>query len=784
MKKILARIRLDNGLRLLAMVMIITISFVVPLSAATYHVDCNHPRASDNNVGTQELPWKTVSKAAATLRPGDTVIVHEGMYREWVHPQRSGTKDAPISYIAASGEEVIITGADIFTAWQRVEDDRPIYKYAPWILYSVINPPEQMEIPGEGLVNPWTWSRSPPDPTGRQEQVVCNGKLLRQVLKMEEMEPGTFVSDIEGGVLYIWLPDSDSPADHMVEVSVRACCFGLKWGERVDYIAVKGFTMRYGHNKDGILNIIGNHWIVEDNTIEWSNVDGIWLRGEGHIIRNNTMRYNGHSGMSCCKGVNCLLEGNKFLYNGIKGYPWVGGCNIFQSRDIVMSDTVAIGNVGPGIWFDGDCRNCTVTRSLCMDNTRWGVYVEISGKGGIKLTNNICVGNGFDDPLARFGFAGIGIDYSEHCVVENNILVGNNAGLAIIMISPPRTPIGQEGEKVSYYTHDNTVRRNIIAFNLDYQLVFHNPGGTPPLDPEKLHLVIDNNLYYGFKDRILVQYGSGWRPESENFTSLADWQGAHSFDHNSIFADPLFVDLERLDLHLKPGSPAFQLGFQPFELNQEWREIPGQIQRPPFIPQGPIMDEGFEHTPVGFRPAGAIVIGEERGASIRVIDEQAATGRHSLKFTDVSDLESDWQPDMHYLTHFTEGVVRLSFDLRLEPGAIAWMEWLDMAGWGTGRRGPKLEVNGAGRLRASGSPLMTVPLGQWFHVEIVCGLGPQSTGFYDLTVTVPGQKPRVFTWLPCVDWNFRLLRQVEFDSPATQRTAFYLDNVKLEAVEE
>ena len=782
------------SLRLLVLTIIVAIAVVVPVSAATYHVACNNPRASDSNVGSQELPWKTISKAAATLKPGDTVIVHEGVYREWVHTQRSGTKDAPISYIAAPGEEVIITGADIFTDWKRVEAGRPIYKYEPWTLDSVVWPPEQENVPGEGFYHPW--GSLAPEPTGRQEQVICDGKLLRHVLKLEAMGPGTFVSDTENDVLYIWLPNSDSPADYTVEVSTRDYCFGTKewdrggWpiapGEGRDYIVVKGFTMRYGRNRsqDGILYAVGNYWIVEDNIMEWSNAEGFYFRGEGHIIRSNTMQYNGEMGMAGMP-VNCLLKGNKLLYNNVKGYPptfGAGGCKIVLARDTVISDTVAIGNIGPGIWFDCDNRNCTITRSLCKDNTRWGIYVEISGKDGIKLTDNVCVGNGFDDPLAPLLLAGIGIDYSEHCVIENNILVGNNAGLAIIMISPPRTPIGLEGKEVSYYTHDNTVRRNIIAFNLDYQLAFHNPGRTPPLDPEELNLIIDDNLYYGTKDRILVQYGSGWRSESESFTRLADWQAGHSFDQNSVSADPLFEDLERLDLHLKPNSPAFQLGFQPFELNPEWRKIPGQVQRPPLIPQGPIMDEGFEHTPVGALPIRAGMILEEEGATVRVTDEQAATGRHSLRFTDVPSSESDWRPQMTYRPHFTEGVVRLGFDLLPEPGAVAWMEWRDMAM--LGKVGPKLEVDEAGQLKANGSPLLTVPLGQWSHVEVVCGLGQQATGFYDLTVTVPGQKPKVFPCLPCGYPKFRLLRRLVLASAATQSTAFYLDNIKLEALNE
>ena len=34
----------------------------------SYHVDQNHPDASDQNPGTESLPWLTISKAAATLK--------------------------------------------------------------------------------------------------------------------------------------------------------------------------------------------------------------------------------------------------------------------------------------------------------------------------------------------------------------------------------------------------------------------------------------------------------------------------------------------------------------------------------------------------------------------------------------------------------------------------------------------------------------------------------------------------------------------------------------------
>ena len=50
-----------------------------------YHVK---PTGSDAACGDAEHPFATISKAAQMASPGDTVIVHEGAYREQVDPKR------------------------------------------------------------------------------------------------------------------------------------------------------------------------------------------------------------------------------------------------------------------------------------------------------------------------------------------------------------------------------------------------------------------------------------------------------------------------------------------------------------------------------------------------------------------------------------------------------------------------------------------------------------------------------------------------------------------------
>ncbi len=77
---------------------------------------------SDRGDGSADAPFRSINRAAQAAVPGDTVVVHEGVYREWVNPPRGGTVDAPITYQAAVGpdgrfEPVTISGAEVITDW-------------------------------------------------------------------------------------------------------------------------------------------------------------------------------------------------------------------------------------------------------------------------------------------------------------------------------------------------------------------------------------------------------------------------------------------------------------------------------------------------------------------------------------------------------------------------------------------------------------------------------------------------------------------------------------------
>ncbi len=79
----------------------------------TYFVDGNSAKGDDNGPGTSEQPFRTISKAAEVLQPGERVVIAAGIYRECIHPARGGTApDQMISYEAAPGATVIVKGSE------------------------------------------------------------------------------------------------------------------------------------------------------------------------------------------------------------------------------------------------------------------------------------------------------------------------------------------------------------------------------------------------------------------------------------------------------------------------------------------------------------------------------------------------------------------------------------------------------------------------------------------------------------------------------------------------
>jgi len=103
--------------------------FLFHNAVAQYFVS---PAGNDQAKGSINQPFKTIQRAVNIMKPGDTCFIREGVYRETIRIQTSGTAAKPVVITAFKNEKVVITGTDVLVNWQ---------EYAPNIYYSVTKIP-------------------------------------------------------------------------------------------------------------------------------------------------------------------------------------------------------------------------------------------------------------------------------------------------------------------------------------------------------------------------------------------------------------------------------------------------------------------------------------------------------------------------------------------------------------------------------------------------------------------------------------------------------------------
>lgn len=67
-------------------------------------------RAGRDGNGTEKMPFRRINEAAKVAKPGDTVLVAPGVYREYVDPIFAGEPDARITYKSTEPLAAVITG--------------------------------------------------------------------------------------------------------------------------------------------------------------------------------------------------------------------------------------------------------------------------------------------------------------------------------------------------------------------------------------------------------------------------------------------------------------------------------------------------------------------------------------------------------------------------------------------------------------------------------------------------------------------------------------------------
>lgn len=273
-----------------------------------YHVAKN---GSDQNPGTKERPFLTINKAASVAMAGDTVIVHEGEYREWVKPKYKGLSDKRrITYQAAEGEKVVIKGSERIQSWQHVEGN--VWKVVlPNSFFGDYNP-YALEIFGDWLVTV--------EEKKHLGDVYLNGMSFYEVSRYEDLIDPSVRTEVfdhwtqkivpvhnPEQTKYVWYAEVDAenttiwanfqgadPNSELVEINVRRSCFyPVETG--IDYITVRGFEMAHAAtpwtpptaDQPGLIGPNWSKgWIIEHNIIHDSKCSAISLGKEASTGNN------------------------------------------------------------------------------------------------------------------------------------------------------------------------------------------------------------------------------------------------------------------------------------------------------------------------------------------------------------------------------------------------------------------------------------------------------------------------------------------------------------------
>ncbi len=542
----------------IVLVVMLGLSFCTAANGKTWHV------SGEMLTGIErKAQVRTISEAALLAGPGDTVIIHSGIYREAVVIEKSGNPDNPITFQAAAGAGVVMTGADLISEWADVKGDGR--------MYSTFWPHEFI-----------TWNRQHTHPDddyhlliGRCEQVFINGYALRQVLERDKLARGTFYVDLEGKRLYVWNYNNQEIGKRaIVEASVRGSILAVKG----DYVTVKGIRFRYAANRaqHGAVEFSGNHLTVEDCIFEYTNASGAAFRGEDVTVRRCTFQHNGQLGFGASRAHRLRITGCTVRNNNIKGYNrgWeAGGNKICLARGVVLENSTFVENRGNGIWFDIGNEDCTVSNCLIAYNEDAGIFYEISY--GLHAHDNVIVGNGLAGTSGAWGAsAGISISSSPDCLVERNLLLANKEGFNFReqIRSTPRID-NRKGEPV--WNHDHIIRNNIIALNRDAQTWGwfdisdnrHWPAkageaASDGLSLEKLELTLRDNLYFAAPGAELFNWGVTWK-KNTRYRSLEQVRKELGLEQGSTITEFTVKDFAALDFRVPADSPAVKMRCYP-----------------------------------------------------------------------------------------------------------------------------------------------------------------------------------------------------------------------------
>jgi parallel beta-helix repeat protein len=489
------------------------------LAATTWVVDGTNPACNDFGAGNAAQPLCTLLRGTIRALPGDTVLVHPGVYREQVHPP-SGTTGAPVTF-RASGPGVEVVGSR-----------------------DVSDPTQWTQVSG-GI-----WRRSYLNPSGQPQMMYLDDTLLTKGTSATALAPNEWFWDNAARVLYANIGGGNPGDGHVIEVG--ALSFGFQLAGKT-HVIVDGFELsrqnfhavNVGPSSTGVpagtlevrnlhVEETGSYGInvddanasavdIVNNEVTRAGSHGIRLRNASNVdVLGNLSYDNLNSGFAVHAASGNRLVGNtaygnenpRFrVANGIDAnFAVLNGVDVGSSNN-VFRNNVLYDNQDSGLQLYNGSHNNLVVRNISYGNGDHGF--DTLRSTGTRYLSNTSYGN-FRDGISIEGM-------STGTRVHNNISVDNG--------------IGQEGFDL-FVDDDGTIQG----------------------------LVSDYNLFWKSVPGTVVKVNDG------EYASVAAFAQATTFEDHGVGANPRFVNAAAGDFHLLTGSPAIDsahagvAGFQQADL--------------------------------------------------------------------------------------------------------------------------------------------------------------------------------------------------------------------------
>ena len=291
---------------------------------------------------------------------------------------------------------------------------------------------------------------------------------LKRVPSLSQVGAGRWYFDYAADRVYV----GSDPAGKRVEISVVPHAFS---GSAAN-VVVRGVVIEKYATPAQLGAVQGNStrgWTVEESEIRLNH--GIGLRtGAGMRVLRNRIHHNGQMGLGG-SGAGVLVEGNEVAYNNTLGFDpaWeAGGSKFVRTDALVLRSNFSHHNHGHGLWTDIDNVGTLYEGNRLEDNTRSGIFHEISYRAVIR--SNVARRNGRAGARWVDG-AGILVNSSRDVEIYGNTVEGNLNGIAAVQSSRGSGAHGAY-ELANLSVHDNTVSmlqgRSGVVQNAGSQAVF------------------------------------------------------------------------------------------------------------------------------------------------------------------------------------------------------------------------------------------------------------------------------------------------------------------------